>query len=111
MFTPEDAHPEPTPSGPKKTSKHDPDHTRFRPFFGWTNPDIIKKTFEHTMQYARLLAGTLLKKVYKSPNPALNVYCRLEDVACEIVYAEVPAIYDGSPTAVIVFGVNTQPSH
>jgi hypothetical protein len=63
---------------------------------------------EHTTQYARLPAGTLLKKAYKSPNPALNVYRRQEDVACDIVYSDVPAIQDGSTAAVIFVGVNTQ---
>jgi hypothetical protein len=67
-----------------------------------------RQTFEHTTQYARLPTGTLLKKAYKSPNPALNVYRRQEDVACDIVYSDVPAIYDGSIAAVIFVGVNTQ---
>jgi hypothetical protein len=51
---------------------------------------------------------TLLKKAYKSPDQALNVYCCQEDVACDTVYADVPAIYDGSTTAVICVGVKTQ---
>jgi hypothetical protein len=72
-----------------------------------TTPEIIKKTFEHTMQYARLPALTLLKKVYKSPNPALNVFRRQEDVACDIVYSDVPNIHDGSTAAVIFVGTST----
>jgi hypothetical protein len=63
---------------------------------------------EHNTHYARLPAGTLLKKAYKSPNPALNVYRRQEDVACDIVYSDVPAKYDGSTVAVIFVGVNNQ---
>jgi hypothetical protein len=55
-----------------------------------------------------LPAGTLLKKAYKSPNLALNVYRLQEDVACDIVYSDVPAIHDGSTYAVIFIGVNTQ---
>jgi hypothetical protein len=81
---------------PKVTLKHDPDYKQLRPFFGWSAPDIIKKTFEHTTQYARLPAGTTLKKAFKSPNPALNVYCRNEAVPCDIVYSDVPAVYDGA---------------
>jgi hypothetical protein len=38
----------------------------------------------------------------------LNVYRHQEDVACDIVYSNVPAIYDGSTAAVIFVGVNTQ---
>jgi hypothetical protein len=69
---------------------------------------LLKKTFEHTTQYAHLPSGTLVKKAYKSPNPALNVYRHQEDVACDIVYSDVPAIYDGSTAAVIFVGISTQ---
>jgi hypothetical protein len=100
--------PTPTPSGPKVISKRDPNYNQFRPFFGWISPDIIKKTFEHTTKYARLPAGTLLKKAFKSPSPALKVFCLQEDVACDIIYSDVPAIYDGSTAADIFVGVNTQ---
>jgi hypothetical protein len=55
MSKPEDAPiSEYTPSGPKVTSKCDPDYNQLRPIFGWTNPDIIKKTFKHSTQYAHL---------------------------------------------------------
>jgi hypothetical protein len=108
LATQDKSHPEPTLSAPKITNRRAPDYDKLRPFFGWTGPDIIKKTFEHTTQYARLPTGTTLKKAYKSPNPALNVYRRQEDVACDIVYSDVPAIYDGSTAAVIFVGVNTQ---
>jgi hypothetical protein len=47
-------------------------------------------------------------KAFNSPNPALNFFCHQEDVACDIVYSYVPAIYDGSTDAVIFVGVNTQ---
>jgi hypothetical protein len=66
---PEYSHPEHTSSGMKITSKRDPGYDQLHPFFGWSAEDLIKKTFE---QYARLPAGTLLKKAYKSPNPVLN---------------------------------------
>jgi hypothetical protein len=82
-------HPEPTPSGPKVISMREPDYDQLHHFFGWSETDLIKKTFEHTTQYARLPAGTLLKKAYKSPNPALNAYHCQEDVALDIVYLDV----------------------
>jgi hypothetical protein len=99
---------EPTPSGPTVVSKCETDYDQLRPFFGWISPDLIKKTFQNTTQYARLPAGTWLKKVYKSPNPALNVFRCQGDVACDIVYSDIPAIYDGSTAAVIFAGTNTQ---
>jgi hypothetical protein len=94
--------------GPKVTSKHEPDYHQLHPFFGWSDTETIKKTLEHTTQYARFPAGTLIKKAYKSPNPALNVYRHQEYVACDIVYSAVPAIHYGSTAAVIFVGVNTQ---
>jgi hypothetical protein len=63
---------------------------------------------EHTTQYARLSAGTLLKKAIKLPNTALNIYCHQEDVACDRICLDVSAIYDGSTAAVIFAGFNTQ---
>jgi hypothetical protein len=45
----------------------------------------------------------MLKKACRSPHPTLNVYWRYEDVACDIIYSDVPAIFDGSAAAVIFF--------
>jgi hypothetical protein len=78
----------PTPSQiptPKQTVKRDPDFQSLRPLFGWLSTDLIQKTFVHTTQYARLPTATMLKKAFKSPNPALNIYSHNEDVACDIV--------------------------
>jgi hypothetical protein len=50
-------------------SKQDPDFVQLRPLFGWLSPDIMKKTFTHTTQYARLPTGTTLKRTFKSPKP------------------------------------------
>jgi hypothetical protein len=86
----------------------DPNFDQLHPFFGWLSPDLIKKTFSHTTQYARLPTGTTLKRTFKSPHPALNVTRRNEPVACDIVYANVPAIDDGSIAAVIFVGTDTQ---
>ena len=36
--------------------------------------------------------GTYLKKRYKSPFPACNIYCRSEPVAKDTVYLDTPAI-------------------
>jgi hypothetical protein len=100
-----DSLPDPPDFTPIVTTKCDPDYDMLRPFFGCLNTDVIKKTFEHTTQYARLLTGTTLKKAFKSPNPALNIYGRNEAVSCDIVYSDVPAIHDGSTAAVIFVGV------
>jgi Reverse transcriptase (RNA-dependent DNA polymerase) len=93
---------------PKIISSKTPDFAKLRPLFGWLSSEIIEKTFKHTTQYARLPSGTLLKKVFKSPNPALNVFRRNESVACDIVYADTPAIFGGETAAVLFVGTDTQ---
>ena len=92
---------------PHTVTTKEPDYQSLRPFFGWINPNFIKKTFENTTQYARIPMGTLLKRAFKSPNPALNVHRRPEPVACDIVYADTPAIDDGSKAAVLFVGTRT----
>jgi Reverse transcriptase (RNA-dependent DNA polymerase) len=93
---------------PRTVAYKAPDYSLLRPYFGWFSTDIIKQTFEHTTQYARLPSGTLLKRSFKSSNPALNVTRRNEAVACDIVYSDVPAIDNGSTAAVIFTGLDTQ---
>jgi len=96
------------PAEPRVVTTKTPDFSTLRPLFGWLSVDIIQKTFEHTTQYARLPVGSLLKRSFKSSNPAMNVSRRNEPVACDIVYADEPAIDDGSTTAVIFVGTETQ---
>jgi hypothetical protein len=93
---------------PRTVATKPPDYELLRPFFGWFSADTIKHTLEHTTQYARLPSGTLLHCTFKSPNPALNVSRRNEPVACDIVYADVPAVDNGSTAAVIFAGLDTQ---
>jgi hypothetical protein len=76
--------------------------------FGGLSTDIIQRTFKHITQYARLPNATMLKKAFRYPNPALNIYRCNEDVACDIVYSDVPAIFDGSTAAVIFVGTSTK---
>jgi hypothetical protein len=97
-----------SPVVPKSISKRNPDDEALRPFFGWLFASIIQKDFEHTTQYAHIPCGILIKRTFKSPNPALNVTRRNESVACDIVYADTTAVFDGSSSAVIFVGVDTQ---
>jgi hypothetical protein len=92
---------------PRTTVKCSPDFQLLHPFFGWMSADIMQKTFEHATQYARLPTGTMLKKAFRSPHPALNVYRCNEDVACDIVYSDVPSIFDGSTAIFIFFGTSS----
>jgi hypothetical protein len=70
--------------------------------------NIMQTMVEHTTQYAQLPTGTMLKKAFRSPHPALNVYRRNEDVACDIVYLDVPTIIDNSIAAVIFFSTSSK---
>ena len=51
----------------------DPESEKLRPLFGWQDTKAIKKTFKNTTQYTSMPHGTIIKKHYKSPFPALNV--------------------------------------
>ena len=84
--------------------KKPPDYESMKPLFGWLPVDIITKTFNNTTQYARIPQSTVLKKHYKSPNPALNVHRRNEDVATDTVFSNTPAIDNGSTAAQIFVG-------
>eukprot|EP00980_Cylindrotheca_fusiformis_P023113 scaffold10147_cov126-Cylindrotheca_fusiformis.AAC.1 len=84
-----------------------PDYGKLRPLFGWLPTKTIKKTFENTTQYARLPAGTHLKKHYKSAYPALNVQRHDEPVATDTVYSDTPAIDGGETCAQIFVGTET----
>ena len=90
-----------TPS-PRLVHTKVPTYEKFRPLFGWLPTDTIKRTFEITTQYARMPMSTILKKRYKSPNPAVNVHRRDEPVATDTVFSDTPAI-DGGETAAQIF--------
>ena len=49
-----------------------------------------------------------LKKQYHSPNPALNIHCHNEQVATDYVYADVPAVNNGSMGAHIFIGTKSE---
>ena len=89
----------------KETNKHD--FEVLRPFFGWLPVDLVKKTFNVTTQYARMPMSTVLKKRFKSPNPALNVHRRNEAIATDTVYSDVPAIDGGEIAAQIFVGMDS----
>ncbi len=51
--------------------------------------------------------GTVMQTHYKSPFPALNVKRRNEDLYTDTVYADTPAIDDGSTSAQFFVGRDT----
>jgi hypothetical protein len=78
-----------------------------RPCFGWAPVDVIKRTLEATTQMARNVYRLPMRKHFKSRFPALNVKRRNEPVATDTLYADVPAIDDGSKFAQVFVGRNT----
>jgi len=87
--------------------KHAPDYQALCPMFGWLPLDVIQRTFEVTIQYARLPMSTLLKKWYKLPFPALNDHRRDEPVATDTIYSDTPAIDSGITIAQVFVGVES----
>jgi hypothetical protein len=94
-------------AAPKFVMTSEPDYGQLRPRLGWLSIDAIKKTFERTTQLARMPMSTILKKRYKSPNPALNVHPRDEPVATDTIYSDTPAINCGVTSAQLFVGTKT----
>jgi hypothetical protein len=92
---------------PKEKDPAEPDYGQLRPHLGWLPIDAIKKTFERTTQLARMPMSTILKKRYKSPNPALNVHPRDEPMATDTIYSDTPAINCGITSAQLFVGTKT----
>jgi hypothetical protein len=94
-------------AAPKIVMTSEPDYGQLRPHLGWLPIDAIKKMFEHTTQLARMPMSTILKKGYKSLNPALNVRHRDEPVATDTIYSDTPAIDCGVTSAQLFVGTKT----
>ena len=88
--------------------KKKPNYSLLRPLFGWLSTIIIQATLAHTTQYGRMPTGTALKRTYRTPNPVFNIPRRDEPTASDIVYADVPAIDDGSTMGVIFAGTQSK---
>jgi hypothetical protein len=84
---------------PKFVMTSEPDYGQLCSRLSWLPVDAIKKTFEGTTQLARMPMSTILKKQYKSLNPALNVHPHDEPVATDTIYSNTPAIDCGITSA------------
>jgi hypothetical protein len=94
-------------AAPEFVMTSEPDYGQLRPRLGWLSIDAIKKTFERTTQLACMPMSTIVKKHYKSPNPALNVHPRDEPVATNTIYSDTPVIDCGITTAQLFVGTKT----
>ena len=95
------------PAKPVRVTPSTPDYEKQRPLFGWLPVDTIKRTYDLTTQYGRIPMSTILKKRYKAPNPALNVYRRDESVATDTFFSDTPAIDCGVTTAQFFVGCDS----
>jgi hypothetical protein len=86
-------------AAPKFVMTLEPDYRQLCPHISWLPIDAIKKTFECTTQLARMPMSTILKKRYKSLNPALNMRPHDEPVATNTIYSNTPAIDCGVTSA------------
>jgi hypothetical protein len=93
---------------PKFVMSSEPDYGQLCPRLGWLPVDAIKKTFERTTQLASMPMSTILKKRYKSPNPALNTRPRDKPVAADTIYSDTPAIDCGITSAQLFVGTKTR---
>jgi hypothetical protein len=92
----------------RSTIRREPDYPRLWRFFGYLSADIVKCTFAKTTQYAHMPHSELLQRHHKAQFPALNVLRRNEPVATDYIYADTPAIDDGSTGAQFYVGTQTQ---
>jgi hypothetical protein len=94
-------------AAPKFVMTSEPDYGQLRPRLGWLPIDAIKKTFERTTQLARMPMSTILKKRYKSLNPALNMRPRDEPVATNTIYSDTLVIDCGVTSVQLFVGTKT----
>jgi transposase InsO family protein len=102
-----DADSHPNHHGPHMVAEAPHDYDALHPRFTWLPTDIIKKTFDVTTQYARMPLNTILRKCFKSPNPAVNVRRRDEPMATDTIQSDVPAIYGGEKYEQIFVGTTS----
>jgi len=99
------------PGKPTQVKPTPRDYNVLRPLFGWLNENIIKATFQRSTQRARMPNSEILKVHYKSPNPALNVPRRDEDLASDTIFSDTPAVDGGQTCAQIYFGTTSHVGH
>ena len=90
-----------------QVKKKNPDFEVLRPLFGWLPVETVKRTWECTTQMATIPISTILKKHYKSQNPAFNVARRNEPVATDTIFSDTPAIDSGCKIAQLFVGTES----
>jgi hypothetical protein len=94
-------------TSPRMVTNSGPDYEALHPYFGWLPLAMVKETFAHTTQYARMPMSTYLKCCFKSPYPALNVHHHNGPIATDTVYSDTPAIDSGDMYAQLFIGTES----
>ena len=87
-----------------ETKRMEPDYEKVQACLGFAPIEVIKKTFAKTTQFARNIIRLPFRTHLKSRFPALNVRRRNKPVATDTVWADEPAIDDGSTAAQVFVG-------
>jgi hypothetical protein len=85
------------------------DFLSYAPYFLGASPEVIKRTFQSTTQYAR--SGWITGHIYdthKAPFPALNVARRNEPVATDTIFSDTPSVWGGYEMAQFFTGRHTR---
>ena len=100
----------PTPEiqSPSEREEDPPDYEKYVPNFAWMPVSSIKKTFEATTQYAKIIFTGTFRRHYKTRFPAINVPRRPEPVATDYVDIGIPAVDNGSTGAQVFVGVDSK---
>jgi len=72
--------------------------------FAWLPKIVVQKTFDCTIQLARIPMSVHLQRHFKSPFPALNINRRDKPVATDTVYADTLGIEHGHKAAQFFVG-------
>ena len=72
--------------------------------FAWLPKIVVQKTFDCTIQLARIPMSVHLQRHFKSPFPALNVNRRDKPIATDTVYADTLDIEHGHKAAQFFVG-------
>ena len=75
-----------------------------RKCFGNVLANMICNNFKHTTQIGTLSPSSRLQRKFKLPNPALNLHRRNEADATDQIFAKVPTMDGGEPSAHIFVG-------
>ena len=91
-----------------QSSPQEPDWNTQRPFLAWTSPTSIKDTFNVTTRHGTAPnTQDYIKNHFKPRNPVFIIPRCSEDVATDTIFADTPAVDDGSTMAQFFCGHDT----